>query len=411
MDVAAMSFGKTYCIQRDAVAYLMGMHFNRPFLGLLVVSGCLELRQGDHVTTGGPAPIQRASARFIEPFFPAIDIITGGSVVLVYSCVKISRTVAVVVALLMTAATTNALAREFRAADTQSEDYPTVQALRYMGRLIEERSGGRLQIRVFHSRQLGEEKETIEQTRAGAIDLNRTNVALIGSFVPAMNVLAMPFLFRSTEHLQKVLDGPIGNEILGSFEPYGFVGLAFYDSGARSVYNSVRPIRSIADMKGLRLRVQQSELMSDMIRALGAEPIELPYGQVRTGLATKLIDGAENNWPSFVTTDHYKYAGHYTLTEHTMSPEVLVMSRKAWDSLSEEDRTIFREAALQSSRFMRERWKDLEEQSRRQAAGAGVTIVTDFDRKPFEAAMAPLYAKAQRDPAAAQLIERIRKVD
>ena len=189
-----------------------------------------------------------------------------------------------------------------------------------MGRLIAERTGGRHQIRVFHSRQLGEEKETIEQTRAGAIDLNRTNVAPIGSFVPAINVLAMPFLFRSVEHLRKVLDGPIGKEILDSFEPYGFVGLAFYDSGARSIYNSVRPIRSIADIRGLRLRVQQSELMSSMIKALGAEPIELPYGQVSTGLATKLIDGAENNWPSFVTTGHYKYAGYYTLTEHTMSP-------------------------------------------------------------------------------------------
>ena len=329
----------------------------------------------------------------------------------VYCRAEISRTIAFAGALFLTAITTNALAREFRAADTQSEDYPTVQALRYMGSLIEEKSGGRLQIRVFHSRRLGEEKETIEQTRASAIDLNRTNVALIGTFVPAMNVLAMPFLFRSIEHLQKVLDGPIGNEILGSFEPFGFVGLAFYDSGARSVYNSVRPIRSIADMKGLRLRVQQSELMSDMIKALGADPVELPYGQVRTGLATKLIDGAENNWPSFVTTDHYKYASYYTLTEHTMSPEVLVMSRKAWDSLTPEDRTIFREAARQSSRFMRERWKDLEEQSRRQAEAAGVTIVTDFDRKPFEAAMAPIYAKARRDPAAAQLIERIRKVD
>ena len=174
-------------------------------------------------------------------------------------------------ALLLTAVTTNAPAREFRAADTQSADYPTVQALRFMGRLIEEKTAGRLQIRVFHSRQLGEEKETIEQTRAGAIDLNRTNVALIGTFVPAMNVLAMPFLFRSIEHLQKVLDGPIGDEILGSFEPFGFVGLAFYDSGARSIYNSVRPVRTIADMKGLRLRVQQSELMSDMIRALGAD--------------------------------------------------------------------------------------------------------------------------------------------
>src|SRR5216684_3969462 len=242
----------------------------------------------------------------------------------VYSRAELSRTVALVVALFLTAFATGALAREFRAADTQNEDYPTVQALSYMGRVIAENSGGRHQIRVFHSRQLGEEKETIEQTRAGAIDLNRTNVALIGTFVPAMNVLAMPFLFRSIEHLQKVLDGPIGNEILGSFEPYGFVGLAFYDSGARSIYNSVRPVRSIADVKGLRLRVQQSEQMSAMIRSLGADPVQLPYGQGLTGLATGLVDGAENNWPSFVTSDHYKYAGYYTHTEHSMSPEVLV---------------------------------------------------------------------------------------
>jgi tripartite ATP-independent transporter DctP family solute receptor len=346
-----------------------------------------------------------------EPFFPATDIFTEGMRLPVYSGAEISRTVALVVALLLAAVSTSALAREFRAADTQSEDYPTVQALRFMGSLIEQQTGGRLQIRIFHSRQLGEEKETIEQTRAGAIDLNRTNVALIGTFVPAMNVLAMPFLFRSIEHLQKVLDGQIGEEILNSFEPFGFVGLTFYDSGARSIYNSVRPIRSIADLKGLRIRVQQSQLMSDMIRALGAEPIELPYGQVRTGLATKLIDGAENNWPSFVTTDHYKYAGFYTLTEHTMGPEVLVMSRKAWESLSEEDRKIFREAALKSSRFMREMWRDLETKSRRQAEDAGVTIVTDFDRKPFEAAMTTIYAKTRSDPAAAELIERIRKVN
>jgi tripartite ATP-independent transporter DctP family solute receptor len=346
----------------------------------------------------------------IEPFPGITDLIRRDEVP-VFSRAAISRAFAVVAALSLAAVSTTAGAREFRAADTQSEDYPTVQALLYMGRMIAERTGGRHQIRVFHSRQLGEEKETIEQTRVGAIDLNRTNVALIGSFVPAMNVLAMPFLFRSIEHLQKVLDGPIGNEILNSFKPYGFVGLTFYDSGARSIYNSVRPIRSIADMKGLRIRVQQSELMSDMIRALGAEPVELPYGQVLTGLATKLIDGAENNWPSFVTTDHYKYAGNYTLTGHTMSPEVLVMSRKAWESLSADDQQIFRDAAIQSSRFMREKWKDLEERSRQQAEAAGVTIVTDFDRKSFEAAMSGIYAKAQRDPAVAELIERIRKVE
>jgi tripartite ATP-independent transporter DctP family solute receptor len=329
----------------------------------------------------------------------------------VYSRADLSRTRALVVTLFLAAVPTSVAAREFRAADTQNEDYPTVQALRYMGSLIAEQSGGRHQIRVFHSHQLGEEKETIEQTRAGAIDLNRTNVALMGTFMPAMNVLAMPFLFRSIEHLQKVLDGPIGSEILDGFEPYGFVGLAFYDSGARSIYNSVRPVRSIADIKGLRIRVQQSELMSDIIKALGAEPIELPYGQVLTGLATKLVDGAENNWPSFVTTDHYRYAGYYTVTEHAMSPEVLVMSQKAWASLSAEDRKIFRDAASQSSRFMRTKWKDLEERSRRQAEAAGVTIVTDFDRKPFEAAMAGIYAKAERDPATAELIERIRKVE
>ena len=315
-----------------------------------------------------------------------------------------------VLALFLTAASTSVFAREFRAADTQNEEYPTVQALLYMGSLVAERTGGRHQIKVFHSRQLGEEKETLEQTRVGAIDLNRTNVALIGTMVPAMNVLAMPFLFRSIEHLQKVLDGPIGNEILGSFEPYGFVGLAFYDSGARSIYNSVRPVTSMADLKGLRIRVQQSGQMVEMIRSLGAEPVELPYGQVLTGLTTKLIDGAENNWPSFVTTDHYKFAGHYTLTEHTMSPEVLIVSQKAWSGLSPEDQKIFREAAQRSSHFMREKWRDLELQSRKQAEDAGVKIVTDFDRKPFEAAMTGVYAKAQKDPAIAQLIERIRKV-
>ena len=323
----------------------------------------------------------------------------------------VQRIVTIAAALALAAASTMALAREFRAADTQAEDYPTVQALHFMGSMIAERSGGRDQIRVFHSRQLGEEKETIEQTRAGAIDLNRTNGALIGNFVPAMNVLAMPFLFRSIEHLQKVLDGPIGNEILNSFEPYGFVGLSFYDSGARSIYNSVRPVRTLADIKGLRLRVQQSALMSDMVRALGAEPVELPYGQVITGLATKLIDGAENNWPSFVTTDHYKFAGYYTLTEHTMSPEVLVMSKKAWETLSAEDRKLFRDAALQSNLFMRKRWKDLEQSSRQRAEAARVTIVADFDRKPFEAAMTGIYEKARRDPAGAKLIDRIRKVE
>jgi tripartite ATP-independent transporter DctP family solute receptor len=301
-----------------------------------------------------------------------------------------------------------ASARDFRAADTQAEDYPTVQALVFMDRRVSEKTGGRHRIRVFHSRQLGEEKETIEQTRAGAIDLNRTNVAPIGSFVPEANVLALPFLFRSLDHLYKVLDGQIGADVLASFEAHGFVGLTFYDSGARSIYNGTRPVHTLNDLRGMRLRVQQSDLMMAMIKALGAEPVALPYGQVLTGLTTGLIDGAENNWPSYVTTNHYTAARYYTVTEHTMSPEVLVMSRKAWDSLSPEDQVIFRAAAQESGAFMRQQWQAWEERARDQARRAGVAIVSEFDKRPFVDAMAGIYAKAMDDPRLRGLIDRIR---
>jgi TRAP-type C4-dicarboxylate transport system substrate-binding protein len=189
------------------------------------------------------------------------------------------------------------------------------------------------------------------------------------------------------------------------------VGLAFYDSGARSFYNAVRPIRTPDDLKGLRIRVQPSDLAMAMVKALGAVPVPLPYGQVATGLATKLIDGAENNWPSYVSTGHYRAAPHYALTEHTMGPEVLAMSRKAWDGLDAEDRAIFREAARASSRFMRERWRQREEGARAQAEQEGNVAVTSVDRAPFAAAVADLYARLPAESATAGLVERIRKAE
>jgi tripartite ATP-independent transporter DctP family solute receptor len=234
-------------------------------------------------------------------------------------------------------------------------------------------------------------------------------VAPIGGIVPEANVLALPFLFRSMDHLYKVLDGPIGADVLASFEPHGLVGLAFYDSGARSIYNSVRPVRSLGDVKGLRLRVQQSDVMMEMIKAMGAEPVAMPYGQVLTGLTTGLIDGAENNWPSYITTNHYTSARYYTVTEHTMSPEVLVMSRKAWDSLSAQDQATFREAAQESGRFMRQQWKSWEERSRQQAQQAGCVVVSDFDKRPFMDAMAEIYHKFVSDPRLKSLVDRIRQ--
>jgi len=173
----------------------------------------------------------------------------------------------------------------------------------------------------------------------------------------------------------------------------------------------VRPVRSISDLKGLRVRVQQSDLMVAMMKALGAEPVAMPYGQVLTGLTTKLIDGAENNWPSYITTNHFTAARHYTVTEHTMSPEVLVMSRKAWDSLSAEDQAIFRQAAQDSAQFMRRQWKSWEERSRQQAQQAGCIVITEFDKRPFMDAMTEIYDKFLSDPKLRTLVDRIRQAE
>jgi tripartite ATP-independent transporter DctP family solute receptor len=301
-------------------------------------------------------------------------------------------------------------ARVFRAADIQEESYPTVQALLYMDKLVAERTGGRHRIQVFHSRQLGEESQTIEQTRVGAIDLNRINVAAIGDVAPVLSILAQPFLFRSIDHLYKVIDGPIGDDILAAIEPNGFIGLTFYDSGARSIYTRAPPVHGLADLKGLRIRVQQSDLVIRMMKALGAEPVAMPYGQVMTALSAQLVDGAENNWPSFVTTGHYRVAQFYAVTEHTMGPEVLVMSRRAWQELSEADRAIFRAAARDSSRHMREQWLSWEEESKKQAAEAGVTVIDHLDRKPFEDATRSLRDEMRADPRFGPLIGRIQAV-
>jgi tripartite ATP-independent transporter DctP family solute receptor len=308
-------------------------------------------------------------------------------------------------------ATVMAHAREFRAADIQEADHPAVQAIEHMGGSVTERSGNRHTVRVFHSGQLGDEGRTIKQTLAGIIDINRINVVEIGKIVPELNVLALPFLFRSNDHLQKVIDGPIGDEILASLDPHGFVGLAFYDAGARSIYTTTRPVRTLADLQGLQLRVLQSELMDKMVKVLNAQPMNLPFRQLLTALSTRLIDGAENNWPSFIRSGHYKVAPFYTVTEHTRGPSVLIMSRRVWDVLSLEDRTVFHNAARASAGYMRRVWQSLNEQSRKQAGEGGVTIISEIDRRPFEDATKPLRDEFRADPKLGSLIARIESAE
>jgi len=297
-------------------------------------------------------------------------------------------------------------AAQLRSADTHNaDDYPTVAAVRHMGELLEKSSGGRYRIKVFNKQALGSEKETIDQVKIGALDLTRVNVAPMNAVCPLTQVPSLPFLFRSIEHMRRSLDGPVGEEILKSCEPAGFIGLAFYDSGARSIY-ARKPIRSPADTKGLKLRVQQSDLWVALADALGANASPMPYGEVYTGLKTGLIDAAENNVPSFDTSRHVEAVKIYSKTEHSMAPEILVMSRRVWDKLPAGDQALIRAAAKASVPFERRKWEEWEARSLLNLKAAGAQFV-EVDKKPFQAAMGAVYAKFAATPEAKRLVKAI----
>jgi len=312
-----------------------------------------------------------------------------------------------------TALTTGAMACEItlRSSDTHPDGYPTVAAVEYMGDLLEERSGGRLCVEVYHSAQLGQEADTIEQTQLGVIDLNRVSLGPFNNIIEATKVFSLPFIFRSTEHMHAVVDSEIGDEILAEFENHSLIGLAYYDGGSRSFYNSERPIRSIEDMAGLSFRVMQSDVFVDMVNALGANATPLPYGEVYSSIQTGVIDGAENNWPSFESSGHYEVAGYYTLNQHLIVPEVLVMSQASWDRLTPEDQELIRQAARDSVPHMRELWAAREAESEAVVRAAGVEVITDIDKTPFIEAMASVYETHVTTDQMRDLVERIQAIE
>ncbi len=298
-------------------------------------------------------------------------------------------------------------ARDFRSADVHPADYPTVMAVQYMGKQLAAETQGRLGVRVYPSGVLGTERDNIEQLRLGGLDMMRINAGPLNSVVPETIATVLPFVFRSTEHMRKVLDGPIGDEILASMESQGLVGLAFYDSGARSFYSARKPIRSLADMKGLKIRVQQSDLFVAMIEALGANPTPMPYGEVYTALKTGIVDAAENNWPSYESSRHFEAAKYYSLTEHSLAPEVLVFSKKVWDGLSKADQAAIRKAAKDSVPYMRKLWDEREVKARKVVEVAGSQTITIANKQEFIDAMKPVYAKFAATPRLADLVKRI----
>lgn len=298
-----------------------------------------------------------------------------------------------------------------RSSDTHPDGYPTVEAVKYMGKLVEERSGGRLCIDVFHSAQLGEEKDTIEQTQFGVIDLNRVSMGPFNNLVEETKVVSLPYIFRSVEHMHHVMDGPIGDEILAAFEPHGLVGLAYYDGGSRSFYNSEKPIASIDDLAGMKVRVMQSDIFVDMMAALGASATPMPYGEVYSAIQTGVIEGAENNWPSFESSGHYEVAKYYTLDEHLIVPEVLVMSKASWDKLSPEDQALVKQAAKDSVPEMRKMWEAREAESEAKVTSAGVEVIKDIDKTPFIEAMVPVYEKHVTTDKLKDLVQRIQATE
>lgn len=280
-----------------------------------------------------------------------------------------------------------------RLADNQPEGYPTVVGAREFARLVEERTDGRIVIQVYPGGQLGDESSTIEQLQFGALDFVRTSITPMGNFEPAMNVLALPFLYPSGDFMFAVLESEIGQQVKDGLQEHGLVGLTWYDAGARSFYNNKREVTSPEDLAGLRIRVQESPLMMDLVRALGASPTPIEWGELYSALQTGVVDGAENNFPSYHANSHYEVAPYFTINEHTRIPELIVMSKLTWDRLSPEDREIIEQAAIDSTVVQRQAWEAMESEAREAviAEGSTITEISEEDQAKFQEAVMHLY--------------------
>lgn len=294
----------------------------------------------------------------------------------------------------------------FTATDGHPADYPTVRAVEFMGRYLAEQTGGRLGIKMFAGGQLGSETDTLEVTSFGGIDINRVYFAPLNSIEPMTLPFSLPFVFDSVDHMRRVVDSAVGNEVLASLEPQGLIGLAIYDSGSRSFYNTRRAIRSPADMKGLKLRVPASDLSVAMINALGANAVPIPLGETYQALAQGVIDGAENNLPSFTSSRHYEVATFLSVTDHLFTPEALVMSKVSYDRLSQADRDLVREAARRSIPEMRRLWDARMAEAQATLAASNVAI-NDVDRAPFADLMRPVWDRFITSSRQQSVVDRI----
>jgi tripartite ATP-independent transporter DctP family solute receptor len=299
----------------------------------------------------------------------------------------------------------------FKASDVQPPGYPTVAATENLGKKLSEATQGRLSVQMYPSMQLGGEKETIEQTQIGAIQMLRVSVGSMGPIVDDINVINMPFLFKNTAHANKMMDGPLGQELLDKITASpnaNLVALCWMDSGARSLYNTKHPIKGIEDVKGLKFRVIGNPIFVDMMNALGGNGVAMGYDQVFSALQTGVIDGAENNMPSYVFSNHYTAAKYVSLTEHLIIPEILVFSKRIWNTLSADDQNLIKKFAREAQLEERKFWNDYEQKALEKAKAAGSQIIEIADKTPFQNAVKPVWDKY--GPKYQDMIKRIQAI-
>nr|WP_300309421.1 TRAP transporter substrate-binding protein [Halomonas sp.] len=304
---------------------------------------------------------------------------------------------------------TQVQAEQWRGWNVHPPEYPNSVALDSFAAEVAEKTEGRIEPKVYHSGVLGDQPDAIEQTRNGALDFANFNMGPMGPIVPATNVLSLPFLFNSEEDMYRLMDGDIGQRFADALEEKGLVALSWFGSGARSIYNTQHPIETPDDVKGLKLRVMNNDLYVDMINALGGNATPMAYSEVYQSLKTGVIDGAENNYPSYESSGHYEVAKYYSNTDHLILPECLCVSKSTWDDMSAEDQEIVRQAAVNAATEQRKLWAEGAAASREKVIEAGDQINDVADKAAFQEAMQPLYESFNSEhPDLASLVEDIR---
>lgn len=322
---------------------------------------------------------------------------------------KLSIVLLVISAHILTGCNAISEGRVLKLAHGLDPTHPVSKAMVYMADRCDSISEGRLTIEIYPSGQLGSEQQCVELLQIGSLAITKVSAAVLESFTEEFKALGLPYIFKSKEHSFKVLDGEIGKDLLKSTEPFWIRGLCFYDAGARSFYTIDKPINHPDDLAGLKIRVMKSITAMENVKAQGGSPTPISWGELYTALQSGVVDGAENNPPSLYTSHHYEVCKFYSLNEHTMVPDVLIISKKIWESLNEQEKKWLQQAIDESVIVQRKLWAESEEESLRIVQEHGVTINYP-DKAPFAEKVAHMPEMYKDSPAVYELIQRIKAV-